>query len=271
MQTEYASEGIIQSPPIENRRDKIISRVRPDLFNTEFKTIWDRLKVKTDFHSDIDTNQLVENSKKSIQDNLFVRKPLIDIRRANIEFKETSIGYSETESAPIKQLDFEYSIPDIITRIAEDTVLTRKTISLILLGCNRLRDIFNNPEEFVSKVSTLIMEQKIAMEVEKSTYTRNRESYSDNIFEKELSSYKRNVIESNSSLYDKVLCDNPSEATFAKDMSRDNQIKLFCKLPQQYYIGINGRLFDPELFDADSTYGRSYSFSDLSRILAFEF
>ena len=44
--------------------------------------------------------------------------------------------------------------------------------------------------------------------------------------------------ESDRSVYDKVLCDNPSEKMFAQDLTtRDEQVKLFCKLPREYYVG----------------------------------
>ena len=43
-------------------------------------------------------------------------------------------------------------------------------------------------------------------------------------------------MESKNSVYDKVACDNSSERSFAEDMDKNAQVKVFCKLPQKYYI-----------------------------------
>lgn len=53
----------------------------------------------------------------------------------------------------------------------------------------------------------------------------------------EVSTYKTNVIDTSRSVYDKVICDNPSEQQFAQDLEGDGQVNVFCKLPQKYYVG----------------------------------
>jgi type III restriction enzyme len=106
-----------------------------------------------------------------------------------------------------------------------------------LLESGKLKDIFNNPEEFVSNASVIIKEKKIKMEIKTAAYKKTRDVYSDEIFEPELQSYKNNVTESERSVYDKVLCDNPSERSFAHALSGDMQVNVFCKLPQKYYVG----------------------------------
>ncbi|VVC03588.1 Type III restriction enzyme, res subunit [Candidatus Burarchaeum australiense] len=237
LQTDYAEDGILRAPPIENRRDKITSKLRSDVFKGEFREIWEKLKVKTEFQSEIHTNKLVEDCRKALEENLFVKKPIIDVRRAKIEFKKEGIETLEKESEPVKQIEIQYAIPDVVSRIANDTGLTRKTIAKILLESGKLKDIFNNPEEFVSRASAIIREKKIKMEIKTAAYRKTKETYPDEIFESEVSSYKNNVIDSNRSVYDKVLCDNPSERTFAQDMTQDEQVNVFCKLPQDYYVG----------------------------------
>ena len=63
---------------------------------------------------------------------------------------------------------------DLIGKIAEGTVLTRKTVSAILQGLreDKLYMFRNNPEEFISKVIRLIREQKATMIVEHISYNR---------------------------------------------------------------------------------------------------
>lgn len=237
LQTDYAEDGIISTPPIENRRNKVISKLKAEVFNGEFKEIWGKLNIKTDFHSEIHTDELISACKDAIKENLIVKKPIIDIRRAKIEFTKDGIQTQEKESEPVKQAQITYSIPDAITRISNETGLTRKTIAQILLESERLKDIFNNPEEFISGAITIIKDQRIKMEIKTSTYHRTNMTYPDAIFESEVSSYKNNVVDTSRSVYDKVICDNPSEQQFAQDLTNDDQVNVFCKLPQNYYIG----------------------------------
>jgi type III restriction enzyme len=106
-----------------------------------------------------------------------------------------------------------------------------------LLNSGRLEDVFKNPEEFISGVVAIIKEQKMRMEVETVKYLKSGDKYSDEIFEEEVESYKTNVLDSSRSVYDKVICDNGSERAFAEDLSEDEQVRVFCKLPQNFYVG----------------------------------
>jgi len=237
LQNDYVVDGVVHTPPIENRRNQIISKLRPEVFTGEFKEMWGKLKVKTDFQSEIHTDELIRACKEAIKDNLIVKMPIIDIRRAKIEFTQNGIQTLETESEPIKYAKITYSVPDAVTRISNETGLTRKTIANILLESERLKDIFNNPEEFVSGAITIIKDKRIKMEIKTATYHRTNTTYPDTIFEPEVSTYKTNVVNTSRSVYDKVICDNPPEEKFAQDLISDEQVNVFCKLPQNYYVG----------------------------------
>jgi len=235
LQEDYREDGIM-APPVENRREKISAKLKKPLFDGEFREIWDRLRVKTEFESEIDSNALIKACCQAIKDNIVVKKPILDVRRAKIEFTKAGIQTIEKESEPIKQVEISYSVPDMVSRIASETGLTRKTIAAILIESGKLGDAFNNPEEFASKVATIVKENKLKMEIKTAKYRKTVERYPDEIFEKEISTYKTNVVDSRNSVYDKVICDNPSERQFAQDLTQDEQVNVFCKLPQDYYV-----------------------------------
>ena len=237
LQKDYSEDGVISTPPVENRQNKVISKLRTAVFSGEFKEIWEKLRVKTCFYSEIHTDELIQTCKDAIRDNLIVKKPIIDIRRARLEFTQKGIETYEKESEPIKQVQITYSIPDAISRISNETGLTRRTVAQMLLESERLKDIFNNPEEFISGATAIIKDQRIKMEVKTVTYHETGAIYPDDIFESEVSSYKNNVIDTSNSVYDRVTCDNPSEKQFAQDLTNDGQVNIFCKLPQKYYVG----------------------------------
>jgi type III restriction enzyme len=237
LQGDYREDGILKVPRIENRREKVISKLRPKLFNGEFQEIWDRLRIRTDFEAEIQTRKLIEDCRNALAETLFVRKPIMDVRRAQLEFDEEGIMTIEKEGEPIKQVDIQYSIPDILTRISEETDLTRHTIAKILFASGKLGEVFNNPEEFVTRASAIIKDQKTKMEIRNAKYHTTDQRYADDMFEQEVSSYRTQVIQASNSVYDKVLCDNESEKAFASKLGNDQQIKVFCKMPERYYIG----------------------------------
>jgi type III restriction enzyme len=236
LQLDYENDGFIKKPPVENRQNKVTSKIREPVFNGEFREIWNKLKIKTTFKSRINTEKLIEECKVAIEDNLIVKKPIIDIRRATLHFTTDGLETFETESEPIKYSEIKYVVPDIITRMASETGLTRKTVSEILLKSNRIKDVLDNPEQFTSGSIKIINAKKIKMEIESAEYQTGGGEYSEDIFEKEVSSYKEHVIEANNSVYDKVICDVKSEEIFAKGLKEDGQVNVFCKLPQRYYI-----------------------------------
>jgi type III restriction enzyme len=236
LQGDYREDGLSSLPPIENRRDKITTKLRKEVFDGEFREIWEKLRVKTEFRTTIDTNRLVEECKNALEENLVVKKPIIDVRRARLEFTKEGLETLEKESEPIRQVEITYPVPDVVTRISNETGLTRKTVARILLESGKLKDAFNNPEEFVSKAAAIIKEKKTKMEIKTASYEKTHDKYSDEVFESEVSSYKSNALESRNSVYDKVLCDNPSERKFAENLTTDTQVNVFCKLPQDYYV-----------------------------------
>ena len=78
---------------------------------------------------------------------------------------------------------------DLVGKVAEACVLTRRTVASILKGIRK--DKFhmykNNPEEFITKVTRLIKEQKATMIVEHIAYNRTADTYDMDIFTKEKS------------------------------------------------------------------------------------
>jgi type III restriction enzyme len=236
LQNDYIKDGIVKLPPIRNRGERVISNLREIVFKEKFSKIWEKLSIQTDFFSNIDTDELIEKSRLAIQENLIVKKPLIDVRRAEIEITEKGIVTQEKESEPVRQLKLKYYIPDIVSRLSTSTGLTKRTISRILIASEKTSEVFKNPEDFISKVSYLIKDLRIMMEVRNSNYFKTDKKYSNTLFKKEVPSYRPNVVEAGNSVYDKVLCDTQSEIKFAEKASADEQVEVFSKLPDSYYI-----------------------------------
>ena len=105
---------------------------------------------------------------------------------------------------------------DLIGKIAEGTVLTRKTVATILKGlrADKLYMFKNNPEEFISKVIKLIKEQKATMIVEHISYDQIEGEYDSTIFTAEKSIERR----------------------FVEDLDAAQEVCVYAKLPKGFHI-----------------------------------
>ena len=132
---------------------------------------------------------------------------------------------------------------DLIGKVAEGTVLTRKTVSAILQGIriDKLYMFRNNPEEFINKVIRLINEQKATMIVEHISYDTIEGEYDSSIFtaEKNTPSFDKAFI-AKKSIQDYVftdgLADKSIERKFAENLDAADEVCVYAKLPKTFQI-----------------------------------
>jgi type III restriction enzyme len=132
---------------------------------------------------------------------------------------------------------------DLIGKIAEGTVLTRRTVAAILKGLelSKLYMFKNNPEEFISKVIKLIKEQKATMIVEHISYDQIEGKYDSAIFTAEKHSQSLDkAFKATKHIQDYVFTDGLAqesvEKRFAKDLDNANEVCVYAKLPKGFAI-----------------------------------
>ena len=132
---------------------------------------------------------------------------------------------------------------DLIGKIAEGTVLTRRTVSAILQGIrvDKLYMFKNNPEEFITKVVRLINEQKATMIVEHISYDTIEGEYDSSIFtaEKATQSFDKAFL-AKKAIQDYVFTDGSAdksiERKFAEDLDAADEVCVYAKLPRTFQI-----------------------------------
>ena len=132
---------------------------------------------------------------------------------------------------------------DLIGKVAEGTVLTRKTTGAILKGLNpdKLYMFRNNPEEFISKIIRLIKEQKATMIVEHISYDQLEGEYDSSIFTAEKSSQSFDkAFRATKAIQDYVFTDGTAqqsiERVFVKDLDSATEVCVYAKLPKTFHI-----------------------------------
>ena len=135
----------------------------------EFQALWREINHKYAYTVDFDSAELIRNAIAHIDEKLFVSELqyTTTIGRQKTEMNEYEIerGASftgeKTRTQTLKHAETSQTKYDLIGKIAEGTVLTRRTVSAILQGIrvDKLYMFKNNPEEFITKVIRLINEQ----------------------------------------------------------------------------------------------------------------
>ena len=241
---------------IENGNKPVINNSLNSNFRTkEFQELWNNINHKYSYRVSFDSNELIKNCINSIKANLTSVTRLkynvvtgqqnnqitkIDLDNKNSFSQERSGSYSENIDAS-HSTSAKY---DLIYNIAKKTNLIRKTVSKILIGTKEtLRFFRENPEEYISKVSELINQQKASVIVNHISYYPMEDRFESDIFNESHKDFDSNkVFESKKAIQDYVFVDgnakngNSIEMNFAKQLEAQKDVKVYAKLPSKFYI-----------------------------------
>ena len=217
----------------------------------EFQALWKQINHKYAYTVEFDSDELIRKSIAHINEKLFVSELQYtttvgrqksqmneyEISRGDSFVRESSGTYTLTH-AHTSQIKY-----DLIGKVAEGTVLTRKTAAAILKGLrpDKLYMFKNNPEEFISKVIKLIKEQKATMIVEHISYNQIEGGYDSAIFtaEKSAQSFDK-AFRANKAIQDYVFTDGSAEMSierrFVEDLDAAQEVCVYAKLPKGFHI-----------------------------------
>lgn len=213
--------------------------------------MWREINHKYTYTVDFDSTELIRKAIAHIDEKLFVSELqyTTTIGRQKTEMNEYEIerGASftgeKTRTKTLKHAETSQIKYDLIGKIAEGTVLTRRTVSAILQGIrvDKLYMFKNNPEEFITKVIRLINEQKATMIVEHISYDTIEGEYDSSIFtaEKATQSFDKAFL-AKKAIQDYVFTDGSAdksiERKFAEDLDAADEVCVYAKLPRTFQI-----------------------------------
>ncbi len=238
---------------IKNQDDKKRVKVNKRVLDSpEFKELWERVKYKTTFSVDFDSDSLVKECINALDDRLKITRGKLHYSKASVSI---DIGGIEAEVKPnstrTETLNEEVDmLPDIVGYLQNETQLTRKSIVKILTGTTRLRYFKINPQKFIEGCIDIINEQMRMHIIDGIQYKKidNTEYYSQELFEnEELFGYlKNNLKESTKSPYDYVVYDSNVESTLANDFENSDNISVYAKLPNWFKIDTPLGTYNPD-------------------------
>ena len=217
----------------------------------EFQALWKQINHKYAYTVEFDSEELIAKAITHIDERLFVSELqyTTSVGRQKAEMNEHEIGRGDsfgsvkTRTQTLKHAETSQIKYDLIGKIAEGTVLTRKTVARILQGI-RLDKFYmfrNNPEEFISKVIKLIKEQKANMVVEHIYYDQIEGEYKEDIFTADKSSQSLDkAFRASKAIQDYVFTDGTAEKSidrkFSEDLDAAKEVCVYAKLPKGFHI-----------------------------------
>ena len=226
---------------IKNNDDRKSIKLNKQVYlDPEFKNLWDRIKYKTTYSVDFDSEELIEDCCKAMQTSLSVSSAKLIYTKAGLDISAGGIVAEESERYAVGLDNVQENLPDIIAYLQNETNLTRKTIVEILLRSKTLHLFKKNPQRYMEQVAQIITAKMRHMIVDGIKYTKigDDEYYAQELFEtEELSGYLyKNMIESRKSVYEYVVYDSANEENFAKSFEQNERVKMYAKLPSWFAI-----------------------------------
>lgn len=234
---------------IKNNDDKrTVVLKKQVLLSDDFKDLWERIKYKTKYELNFDTEKLIDVCADQIK-NLEIKSPMLMYNKASIKIDTSGVKSSSTIPVRVEYLDYGDELPDIITHLQNKTDLTRRTIVRILTDSRvNLDDFKKNPQMFMEGVSKIIVKNVKQMALKGIVYKKIGDYYAQDLFDsEELIGYlNKNMIKSERSIYEYTIFDSDIERRFAIQLESLQNVKLYVKLPDWFKISTPIGNYNPD-------------------------
>ncbi|MFT7042348.1 MAG: type III restriction enzyme [Candidatus Azotimanducaceae bacterium] len=227
----------------------------------EFKALWDRIKHQTTYRVQFDNPKLIADCIRALQNAPSIAKSRLQWRKADIAIGKAGVQATEKAGAATVVLDeTDIELPDLLTDLQDRTHLTRRTITSILTGSERLDDFKRNPQQFIEMAAETINRCKRMALVDGIKYQRlgDQHIYAQELFAREeLTGYLKNMLMgTQKSIYEHVVYDSTTERDFADELEKNDAIKVYAKLPGWFKIPTPLGSYNPDwavLVEVDGT------------------
>lgn len=241
-----------RKPPIRDASRDVVVRINKQvMLSPEFMELWNKIKQKTAYRVSIDTDKLVENCVKDFRDMPVIPKTRLISQTADVHIEKAGIYHTEREMRTMDVADSYSMLPDLITAISDETLLTPATVNRILIESGRCKDFLNNPEAFLEKAMEIIRNNRHALAIDGISYVKldGKEYYVQEIFDTTelIANLDRNAVKVEHSVYDYIVYDSSSiERPFAVALDNDPDVKMFFKIPERFKIETPIGTYNPD-------------------------
>ena len=222
------------------------NKLNANFMKKEFQELWRRINHKYAYTVSFDSEELIEKAVDAIDRELEVTQLSYVVTRGEQKDNATLDDMKHGEMMRQKESATEQLKTDMVSNVRYDllgkissaTRLTRKTVATILSKIRPLKfSMYKaNPEEFIRKVTRLIMEQKATIIVEHISYNRVEGKFDSDIFTQEKHGTIDRAFEGKKSIVDYVFTDSEGERKFVGQIDTAKEVAVYAKLPKGFHI-----------------------------------
>ena len=243
MREAYGEHGLAPKPV--DKRERGVAKLRKGYtLKPEFKELWKRIKHKTRYAVNVDTDQLIDEVVEEL-DNADIQTPRITVTKALVQVDDDEVFSALQMSGAKTVIDLagRYPLPNLVDtmmHLLENTTppmrLTRKTLLDIFRRTQKQQAALDNPHEFATVAVRIIKEKLTDQLVDGIKYEKIGECYEMCQFETSIRSWKDHLIPAKCSLYDHVIYDSEVEKNFVEGLEKLDYVKLYVKLPAFFKV-----------------------------------
>lgn len=236
---------------IKDSSKKELVRVNKRVLDSpEFKSLWERVKYKTTFSVDFDSDKLIKECISALDDRLKISRGKLTYTKGTLTMNTGGVEVENIVNETENLYGQSERLPDIVSYLQNETQLTRKSIVKILTGTVKLPYFKINPQKFIEGTIDIINEQMRLHIIDGIKYKKigDTEYYSQELFQnQELFGYlQSNLKSSEKSPYNYVVYDSNIESTMATKFEESNNISVYAKLPDWFKIETPLGTYNPD-------------------------
>lgn len=238
--------------PIRDASKEVVVHLKKQaMLSPEFMELWNKIKQKTAYRVQIDTDKLVENCVEELKNMPPIPKARLVTQTADIHIQNPGVTYTEREFRTADIEDTYSSLPYILGIISEETLIKKATVARILTESGRIQDFLNNPQAFTEKCLEIVRRNRHALAIDGIKYVKlaGQEYYAQEIFDSSelVANLDKNAVAVNRSVYDYIIYDSSTiEKPFATALDDDPDVKMFFKIPDRFKIDTPIGTYNPD-------------------------
>jgi type III restriction enzyme len=253
MEEAFGKDGAAPRPV--NAREKRIAKRKPlEALPDEFANLWDRIKPKTRYQVNIDSDKLTTDVLAAL-DRVKIDPPRIVASKAEVKAhaKEDRLDYQHFGQRVVATLTGRQSVPNIVG-IIEDLVahitppikLTRRTLTAIVTHTKNRQAALDNPQEFALQAARIVREKAIQQLVDGIQYFKDGTWYDMTEWIEEEETTSERLIPVENSIYDHIVVQSDTEKKFVEKLKKRKDVRLFVKLPAWFKVTTPVGQYNPD-------------------------
>ena len=240
--------------PVNLRQQKQVRLTRHFELSPDFKALWDKIKHKTRYAVNIDSDKAVRAARKAMR-RVRIAPPRIAATGLVIELADDDSfkAVQTTATHEISASEPRNNWLGLLDRIAyylefqsPSVSLSRKTILEIIQHSNQLEAGMRSPHAFATQTVQIIKDSLADQLIEGIEYERINDWYEMSQFEAEYPAWEKYLLPVEKSIYDHISYDSDIESQFVRDMEARHDIRLFIKLPSWFVVATPVGNYNPD-------------------------